>query len=77
MNTYIVTETFDSGFNWGLLVAILAYYLGSFIAICFALVEKVDVWKKVQSIFIVVFLPILGWIVYWIIRYCRALRKAA
>ncbi len=51
---------------------VLSYYLGSFVTICFALVEKVDVWRKIQSLFIVLFLPIVGWLVYWIVRACRA-----
>ena len=45
------------------------WYLVTFVTVGFAIIEKVDIWRKVLNIYIAVFLPVLGSILYWVLRW--------
>ena len=53
----------------------LIWYLTVFISVGFAIVEKINVWKKILNIYIIIFLPFIGWIVYWIVRIYKVLKN--
>lgn len=66
----------DLGFifqNWGIIS--VSMYTLSLIAVLLAFRDKVDTWSKVSTVFVIIVIPFIGWLLYLFIRLFREYKK--